>query len=73
MKSGIWWTSCHRVVDLEDAQAATTHFYMVKPDDVNSSFASISVDMGKHTASRAPIVQITPEKDDDVDPCLHKT
>ena len=59
-----------RVLDLEEAQAATTHFHMVKPDDVDSSFASISMDMGKHTAPRPPIpIQKSPEKDDEgIDP-----
>ena len=59
-----------RVYDLENGLGATTHFHMVKPDDVDSSFASISVDMGKHTAPRDALpIQITPEKDDEgVDP-----
>ena len=61
-----------RVYDLENGFGATTHFHMIKPDDVDSSFASISVDMGKHTAPRAPPpIQITPEKEDDgLDPLL---
>ena len=59
-----------RVVNLEEGQAATTHFHVVKPDDVNDSYSSISVDMGPHTAPRAPLpIQITPEKDDEgIDP-----
>ena len=58
-----------RVLDLEEAQAATTHFHFAKPD-VDDSFASISVDMGKHTAPRDAIpIQLTPEKaDDGIDP-----
>ena len=54
-----------RVLDLEEGQVATAHFHMGKPDDVDDSYSSISVDTGKHTAPRAPIVQITPEKDDE--------
>ena len=59
-----------RVLELEEAQAATATFHFAKPEDVDSSFASVSVDMGKHTAPRDALpIQITPEKDDEgVDP-----
>ena len=57
-----------RVLDLEEAQAATTHFHMAKPD-LDDSFASISVDISPHTKPRDPIpIQITPEKEDGIDP-----
>ena len=52
-----------RVFDLEAGQAATAHFHMVKPDDLDSSYSHTSMDMGPHTAPRAPVVQVIPEKD----------
>ena len=58
----------NRVLDLEQGQAQ--HFHFTKPDSVDDSFASISVDMGPHTAPRDGIpIQLTPEKaDDGLDP-----
>ena len=47
MRLGTWWISWQRVVDLEQGQAATTHFHTVKPAEIGDSFAhAVSVDMG---------------------------
>ena len=51
-----------RVFDLEQGQAATTHFHVVKPEDVDVSYAHVSVDIGPHTNQETLFLLISHQK-----------
>ena len=51
-----------KVLKLEEGVAEMSHFHTVKPAEVDKSYAHKSTPMGPHTAARAPITQVTPEK-----------